>query len=78
MTFFRHSLEISRFSPPFSTLTLTKLQLQLHNYSPFTTANDTTAEIVISYTLKYAVGLIGLIKLRLLAHGQLRISRDFR
>jgi len=38
MTFFRHSLNISRFSALFSTLTLTNLQLQLHN-SPFTTAN---------------------------------------
>jgi len=58
MTFFHHSLEISRYSPLFSTLTQSfKNNCKLH----FTTANShfTTAYIVINYTLNHMYVLCG-------------------
>ena len=52
--FFHHSLNIFLFSHLFSTLTLPKLQLQLQITFYNCKLHFTTAEIVISCTLKYA------------------------
>src|SRR6218665_3384224 len=54
MTFFSHSLQTFLFSPPFSTLSnlqVTTTYFTLYNCK----LHFTTAEIVISYTLKYAL-----------------------
>jgi len=53
MNFFRHSLKMFRFSPLFSTYKVTTTTAQFTFYN--CKWHLTTAEIVISYTLKYAL-----------------------